>query len=46
MTHPVRVSTRDHQIIKKIANKEDWTYIKTLEKAIRFFAKAKRIIKE
>ncbi len=42
----IKIPTEDLKIIKKIANKETWSYTNTLSKAVRFFAKAKRIIKE
>lgn len=41
----IKIPTRDYEIVKIIAKKETWNYTDTISKAIRFFAKAKRILK-
>lgn len=46
MDKAIKVSVEDYRLIELIQNKEEWTLKKTLSKAIKFFAKAKRILKE
>ena len=43
--HAIKLSDEDYQIIKRIKEKEDWSYTRTISKAIKFFARAKRILK-
>jgi len=42
----IKIPTREYEIVKIIAKRETWNYIDTISKAVKFFAKAKRIIKE
>ena len=41
----VKIPDEEFEILTKMKEKESWTYKTTLSKAIRFFAKAKRILK-
>jgi hypothetical protein len=45
MAKAIKISDEDYKLISIIRNREDWTYTKTISKAIKFFAKAKRILK-
>jgi len=43
MERAIKIYDEDYELLKKIKGKEGWTYILTLSKAIKFFAKAKRM---
>jgi hypothetical protein len=46
MDKAIKITDDDYKIIKLIQDKEEWTLKKTLSKAIRFFANAKKILKD
>jgi len=44
MDKAIKISDEDYRLVELIQTKEDWTLKKTLSKAVRFFARAKRIV--
>jgi hypothetical protein len=43
MTKSIKISDEDYYLVEIIKNQEDWTFTKTLSKAINYFAKVKRM---